>query len=76
VTRAAERERIISALRAQGRDACYGKGGFFIRGQGWTSYAAARKLAGLDVPEELHRRPRERVLYGDAATIHAIAGKV
>ena len=76
MTRQEERERIISALRAQGREVCYGKGGFYIRGQGWMNYARARKLADLEVPDELRRHPRERVLYGDAATIHAIAGKV
>jgi hypothetical protein len=54
----------------------YGKGGFWLRGHGHVSFAQARKLAGVAVPEELRREQREAILYGDAAIVHAIAGRM
>jgi hypothetical protein len=76
MTRREERQAIHDALAAQGIEAVYGKNGFWLRGQGHVTFAQARKLAGVDVSDELRRRPREGILYGDAAIIHAIAGKV
>jgi hypothetical protein len=76
MTRREERQAIRDALAAQGIEAMYGKGGFWLRGRGHVTFAQARKLAGVDVSDELRRRSRARILYGDAAIIHAIAGKV
>ena len=70
------RQQIIQALASKGIEAMHGKGGFFLRGQGHVSFARARKLAGVAVPEELRREQREAILYGDAAIVHAIAGRM
>ena len=76
VTQSEARAQIIDALARQGIEALYGKGGFFLRGRGFVTFAQARKLAGVAVPEALRRERREAILYGDAATIHLIAGRL
>lgn len=64
------RSEIMSALEAKGLNACFGKGGFFIQGQGWISMAAARRLTGIQAEP---RVARERIAaYGDYAWIAAI----
>lgn len=76
MTKADERKAIIESLREQGLEAVYGKGGFFLRGEGFVSFAKARRLAGVAVSEGLRRERREAVLYGDAAIVHLIAGRI
>jgi hypothetical protein len=70
------RQEIIEALAAQGIEALYGKGGFYLRGQGFVTFAQARKLAAVVVPESLKREQRESILYGDAAIVHLISGRI
>lgn len=76
MTQREARRQIVEALAAKGIEAVYGKGGFFVRGQGHVSFDAARNLAGVAVPEGLRREQREAILYGDAATVHMIAGRM
>lgn len=76
MTKSEARQEIVEALAGQGIEAIHGKGGFFLRGHGHVTFAQARKLAGVAVPEELRREQREAVLYGDAAIVHLIAGRM
>lgn len=55
-----QRQAIVDALAAQGLEAMYGKGGFWVRRQGWMSFSKARRLAGVAAPE--------RVVYPKIAT--------
>jgi len=57
-------------------DVCYGKGGFFIRGNGWISFSQARKITTIEVPEELKRENGKVLSYGDYATIAGINGRM
>ncbi len=50
-----------------------GKGGFWVRGHGFFTYAKARKLTGLPVEHPRPRRPHMSA-YGDYATIAMING--
>ena len=50
---------------------CSGKGGFWVRGHGFFTYAKARKLTGMPVENPRSRRPRISA-YGDYATIAMI----
>ncbi len=76
MTQREARRQIIEALAAKGIEAVHGKGGFFLRGQGHVSFSQARKLAGVAVPDALRREQREAILYGDAAIVDAIAGRM
>ena len=76
MTQREARQEIIEALADKGIEAVSGKGGFYLRGQGHVTFAQARKLAGVAVPESLHREKREAILYGDAAIVHMIAGRI
>lgn len=76
MTKREAREQIVEALAEKGIEAMYGKGGFWLRGHGHISFVQARKLAGVAVPENLRREQREAILYGDAAIVHAIAGRM
>ena len=40
---------ILEAYRAQGQDACAGKGGFFLRGRGFVSLRKARRETGINM---------------------------
>ena len=53
-----------------------GKGGFWVRGHGFFTYAKARKLTGLPVEHPRPRKPRKPRIsaYGDYATIAIING--
>lgn len=52
---------------------CSGKGGFWVRGHGFFTYAKARKLTGM--PVEFPRPRKSRIsAYGDYATIAQING--
>lgn len=55
-----QRIAIIEALESQGLEVLYGKGGFFIRGEGWISFAQARKRSGVAAPDELKRNSYEK----------------
>lgn len=57
-------------------DVCYGKGGFFIRDNGWISFSEARIKTGIDVPEELKRNNEKILPFGDYATIAGINGRM
>ena len=61
---------IVDALKAQGKEVVSGKGGFWVKGEGFITLAAARKLTGLKAPER-SQRPR-MTLYGDLAWIAKI----
>ena len=52
---------------------CSGKGGFWVRGHGFFTYAKARKLTGMPVENPRTRKPRI-LAYGDYATIAMING--
>jgi hypothetical protein len=58
---------VLEALRATGREVVSGKGGFFVKGEGFISLAQARKLTGIQAP----KRAESMVMssYGDWATI-------
>jgi hypothetical protein len=76
MTKREARQQVIEGLASKGIEAVHGKGGFYLRGQGHVSFAQARKLSGADVPEELRREQREAILYGDAAIVRMIAGRI
>lgn len=58
----AQHEDISAALSAlKGAEVCFGKGGFWIRGQGFITLAQARRLTGIAGPK--HER-RARVVFG------------
>jgi hypothetical protein len=65
-------QQIIDALQERDIDALAGKGGFFLRGRGWVSYATAKRLAGIT--GTLTNRPRrERIsAWGEYAWIAGI----
>jgi len=68
---------IVSALRAMGFEVLTGKGGFYARRDGSTSFltlAQARKLTGI-VAESSPRRERITA-YGDYAIIAALSGRL
>lgn len=66
------RERCAAALAANGKEAVYGKGGFWINGSGFVSLKEVAKRYGI-IPEP--RVQRERIgAYGDYATIAMLNG--
>lgn len=51
--------------------------GFFIQGQGYVSFTAARTMAGLPAHTTTARVPRPRMLaWGEYATIAALNGRL
>jgi hypothetical protein len=73
-TKAEQRAEIIAAFRAQGIEALHGKGGFFLKGEGWISFAAARKRTQVTVADNLKREGCRMTAYGDYAIVAAISG--
>lgn len=69
-----QRLAIIEAFAAQGIEALHGKGGFFLRGQGFVTFAQARKMTAVAVPAELKREGGMVSAYGDYAIIAKING--
>jgi len=68
---------IITALASRGFETLTGKGGYFVKGEGFLSAAQARKLAGLPAPQRQPRRRRQRQpAWGEWATIAALHGKL
>ena len=68
------RHQVIGDALAEltGREVVQGKGGFWVRGQGWISLAKARTLTGIPAPK---RAKRARVQpWGDYATIAMLNG--
>ena len=59
---------IIEALQTKyNSDVLFGKGGFWVKGEGFISLAKARKITGIKGTE---RKPQEmRPCYGDYATL-------
>ena len=74
MTKREARQQIIEALAAQGIEALYAKGGFILRGQGFKTFAQARKIAGVEA-EHIERQARVTP-YGDYATIAALSGRL
>ncbi|MDO8615876.1 MAG: hypothetical protein Q7T33_09100 [Dehalococcoidia bacterium] len=74
MTQREQRVAIIAALAAQGIDVLSGKGGFFIRGEGWITFAQARRRSGIVVPLALKRVGQRVTAYGDYAFVAAING--
>lgn len=65
---------VLEALKVMGKEVITGKGGFFIRNEGFITLAAARRLTGINAPT---RQRRERVTaYGDWAMVAAINGRL
>lgn len=65
---------VLDALNDQGLEVLAGKGGFFIKGEGFISLAQARKRTGVATKK---REVRQRVTaYGDYAIIAAINGRL
>jgi len=64
------KESLITELKALGKEVIAGKGGFFIRGEGFLTTRQAQKLTGIKP------KPRTKRLYvspyGDWATIQMI----
>ena len=64
------KELLINELKALGKEVIVGKGGFFIRGEGFLTTRQAQKLTGIKP------KPRTECLrmspYGDWATIQMI----
>ncbi|KKM19714.1 hypothetical protein LCGC14_1652790 [marine sediment metagenome] len=55
-------------------DVLQGKGGFWVKGQGFWTIAKARRVTGIKATP---RPRRERITaYGDYATIAAIGGRL
>ena len=74
MTQREARQQIIEALAAKGFEAVYGKGGFWLRGEGFKTFAQARKIAGVEA-EHIERQARITP-YGDYATIAALSGRL
>jgi hypothetical protein len=58
---------VLKALKDMGKEVITGKGGFFIKGEGFKSVAQARKMVNIKAPER-EFRPRQGA-WGDYATI-------
>ena len=68
-----ERERIMARLNEMGFEALYGKGGFWLKGHGHISFAKARKLAAVEVPDNLKRSGGKSAPWGEYAWLKAFA---
>ena len=53
-------------------DVCEGKGGFWIKGKGFYSIAAARRITGIKPPK--HNLQERQPAWGDYATIAMLNG--
>lgn len=63
---------VLNALELMGKEVIYGKGGFWIKDEGFITLAQARKMTGVAAPK---REKREEIQpYGDYATIFMING--
>lgn len=58
---------VLAALKAQGKEVMMGKGGFFIKGEGFLSLSKARRLTKIRAP----KRPLKEVrsAWGDWAIV-------
>ena len=68
--RTGTKQEVYDALVTVGYDVIKGKGGFWIRGEGFVSLAQARKRTGVIAPKR-QKRIRQAP-YGDLAWIAAI----
>lgn len=68
-TRRDQRQQIIERFAEMGIEAMHGKGGFWLRGHGHVSFAQARKMTGVSVPDELRRDHSRIGAYGDYAWV-------
>jgi hypothetical protein len=74
-TQREQRQAIMDALITQGYEVIYGKGGFWLRGHGHVTFAKARRMSGVTVPDALKREPAtEYSAYGDWAIVAKING--
>ena len=63
-------EQIIEVFKGQGINALYGKGGFWLKGQGFISLAKARQLTGI---KGTARKPKMVIsAFGDWAWVAKI----
>jgi hypothetical protein len=63
---------VMGALKAMGKEVISGKGGFWIRGEGFVTLAQARRLVGIPAPKRVKKAPAKP--WGDYATIAALNG--
>ena len=63
-----EKKVIIHELGKKGKEVVSGKGGFFVKGEGFISHAQARKLSGVDMSEKREKKEKQ-MPWGDYATI-------
>lgn len=68
------RQDVQEALQAAGCQVLSGKGGFWIRGEGFITLAAARKRTGIAAPKRNFRG--RQAAWGDFATIAAMNGQL
>lgn len=66
------RERCAAALASDGKEAVYGKGGFWINGSGF--FTLKQVAAQYDITPEPRIRRDRMSAYGDYATIAMING--
>lgn len=66
------RERCSQALAADGKEACYGRGGFWINGLGFSTLKQVSQRYGI-ISQKRVMRPRISA-YGDYATIAMLNG--
>ncbi len=70
--RSVHKATVLAALHAAGYEATTGSGGFFVRGRGFVTLAAARRLVGIT---EHPTRPGRRMLAGgDWGMVAALNG--
>lgn len=63
---------VLSALKGLGHEVIAGKGGFWLKGIGFISLTAARKLVCIEAPKRAFR-PKIRA-WGDFATVAMLNG--
>jgi hypothetical protein len=63
---------VLAALQSAGLEVLSGKGGFWIKGEGFLTLAQARKRTGIAAPER-EARPQQQP-WGEFATITLLNG--
>lgn len=53
----AEKHAIVAAYLGMGKQAVFGKGGFWVRGDGFRTLAQARKETGVNMKKTVGPRP-------------------